>query len=1061
MTWIRNHTSRQSLKTILKYTGIILMSLSFLLGLRWFFWFNVFATPEHPVVKQGVLDMRGWDFESSRSIPLDGEWEFYPKALLSQRDIMKKSRQDSQYVEVPGDWSSAFPDGSVSSFGYGTYRLRILVDQPLNQPYAFWIQKIEASSVVEINGKTEAAFGVPAAQASAYKPGVTSYTASYLAEDVKEIELLIQVANYHHPQKGGIMKSIRFGSQAAIDYERMYSIGLQLATFLILMLHGLYAAILYSFNPRQKGFLTFFLLLFCVSISIVSDHDRILLIWLPLDYSWGVKVRLLSYMWVSFFILLMGRYLSEQATGVKLFRTYLSSLSVYSLFMLIAPVELVYMTIEARAFSLFYLAPIVWFVYLISKMLGKNYHDAIFLLFAAMSILSSVLWGLFTHSIYYPFDIIAAIVGFSAYWFKRYFRNAEENAKLNEHLKKSDKLKDQFLAHTSHELRTPLHGIMNIAQNVVANESKVMNARSKEDMELLITISRRMAHLLDDLLDVVRLQDKHIKLNKEPLRLQSVASGVVSMLTYLVDGKPIQVKIDIPDSLPLVLADEKRLIQVMFNLLHNALKYTEEGIVVISAEARNGQAVIHVSDTGAGMDEETQERIFLPYEQGYHGISDGGGIGLGLSICKQMVELHGGELTVHSELGKGSVFSFQLPFATRASLSSEQSLAHEHVDGTDVIAPNNEFFQDGSDSVWAALQSAAPSVAEGKPNILAVDDDPVNLKVIASIIPSTQYNVTTCTSAKEALELLGKKQWDLLIVDVMMPYMSGYELTQKIREHFNISELPILLLTARSQQEDVYTGFLSGANDYVTKPVDAMELKYRVWSLTTLKQTINERLRMEAAYLQAQIHPHFLFNTLSSIMALSDIDTKKMRRLGEAFTSYLHISFDFLNSGEQVALSHELELVKAYLYIETERFPDRLSVEWDVDPTIQLLIPPLTIQPLVENAVKHGLLSRLVGGTVQIRIVRRGSSTHFEVKDDGKGMDEEKVREILGHTVNAKSGIGVSNTNRRLTQMYGKGLSIKSKLGEGTTVSFVIPDRDSSEIAASTSIIPAGGEPNL
>ncbi|WP_213024073.1 ATP-binding response regulator [Brevibacillus reuszeri] len=1040
--------NKSAFRSILKHIGMVILFLAFLLGIRWL-WYSVHATPEHPFVSQGVIDLRGWDFEKSRSIPLDGEWEFYPEALITHGDTTNESRYTTNYIQVPGDWRSGFSPRNDSSYGYGTYRLRILVDQHSKQSYAFWIQQIEASSVVEINGNRDAAIGVVGEQASEYKPRVVSYTASYTAKEATEVEVLVQVANFHHPFKGGIMKSIRFGSQAAIDNERMYSIGFQLTTFLILLLHGLYAGILYSFNPRNKGFLVFFLLLLSVSISIVADHDNILLIWLPLDYSWALKVKMLSYVWLSFLILLMARYLSGPVPGRKVFPIFLFLLCLYTVFVLVAPVQLIYLTTAAKLFAIFYLLPVAWFVYLIGKMVVTNQHDAVFLLFAATSILSSVLWGAFTYSfekdnIYYPIDVIAAIVGFSAYWFKRYFRNSEENAKLNEHLKKSDKLKDQFLAHTSHELRTPLHGIMNIAQSVVTSEAHAMDRRSAEDMELLITISRRMSHLLDDLLDVVRLQDKHIKLKKEPLSLQSVASGVISMLKYLVDGKSIEVKRDIPDSLPPVLADEKRLIQILFNLLHNALKFTEEGTIVISAKAKKGYAVIQVSDTGIGMDVETQKRIFLPYEQGSHGMSEGGGIGLGLSICKQLVELHNGELTVQSERGKGSTFSFQLAFAAPESRAAVKSPVYEEQVRADHITPDNLLRMDGTGSMWSALHEAAPAIAERKPNILAIDDDPVNLKVIESILSPSAYNICTSTSVKEALGLLGKQQWDLLIIDVMMPHMSGYELTKKVREHFNISELPILLLTARSQPEDVYTGFSSGANDYVTKPVDAMELKYRVWSLTTLKQTINERLRMEAAYLQAQIHPHFLFNTLSSIMALSDIDTEKMRRLGDAFTSYLHISFDFLNSGEHISLAHELELVQAYLYIETERFPDRLAVEWDVDPDpeITLRIPPLTIQPLVENAVKHGLLSQMQGGTVLIRIARQQSSTLFEVKDNGKGMSAETVQLLFGQEMRAKGGIGVSNTNRRLIQMYGRGLSIQSKLGEGTTVSFVIPDRE-------------------
>ena len=159
-----------------------------------------------------------------------------------------------------------------------------------------------------------------------------------------------------------------------------------------------------------------------------------------------------------------------------------------------------------------------------------------------------------------------------------------------------------------------------------------------------------------------------------------------------------------------------------------------------------------------------------------------------------------------------------------------------------------------------------------------------------------------------------------------------------------------------------------------------------------------------------------------------------MRNFGDAFTSFLRISFDFLNTGERVPLSHELELVESYLYIEKERFGERLSIEWEVGPGCEnVLIPPLTIQPLVENAVNHGLLSQIKGGTLRIRIVRQEDATWFEVQGDGVGMNKEIVERILDLATKEKGGIGVSNTHRRLTQMYGKGLSIQSKPGDSVS----------------------------
>lgn len=326
--------------------------------------------------------------------------------------------------------------------------------------------------------------------------------------------------------------------------------------------------------------------------------------------------------------------------------------------------------------------------------------------------------------------------------------------------------------------------------------------------------------------------------------------------------------------------------------------------------------------------------------------------------------------------------------------------------------------------------------------VLAVDDDSVNLKVLQNILSDGTYQMVTATSAREALDKLNHDRFDLIIADVMMPGMSGYEMTRLVRERFTMYELPIILLTARSEREDVYAGFLAGANDYVTKPVDAMELKYRALSLSSMKRAVNDRLRMEGAYLQAQIHPHFLFNTLNSIMSLSDFDTAKMRELSDAFTTYLRISFDFLNAGKLVTLSQELELVENYIYIQQQRFEERLHVEWKVDANLEMLMPPLTIQPLVENAVRHGVLSRAKGGTLRIHIETRADAVHFNIVDTGIGMDEAQVSMLLNPNGYKNQGIGLLNTDRRLTQLYGRGLQIQSIPGLGTTVSFIIPDKD-------------------
>lgn len=1025
-------------KSILKNFLIVIIFLAVLLGMR-LIWLQAYSLPPHPSAEHGVLDLRDYQLNPLPAIPIDGEWEFYPGVLIGRAELQQQALKP-HYIQVPQSWRDVSSEFAETAFGVGTYRLRIMLDEPLGTPISLWLSEIRLSAEVEINGTTLLQIGQIGTNADSYVPVRNSLVVDYDgARDAEEIELFIRVANFDEPFVGGIARSVMLGSEEEIDRTYGVSVDLQLITFVILLLHALYACILYFLNPREFMLLDFLLMMLITAITVAISTDSILLQWVPLNYEWTLKIRLLSYMWmVFFFVKLSSRFYGKPTKGTW-FYIYSALLLLYSVFVLFAPPSWVSVTYHYRVFSAFYLLPMPVFLYRFVRMVMESRKHAIYLLLSSSGIFCGVAWSISEIFIelpvvYYPFDILAAVVGFSSYWFSRYYHNTQQISQLNEELKAADKMKDRFLANTSHELRTPLHGIINIAQSVADREQAGMTYRSVEDLKLLVTLGHQMSHLLNDLLDAVRLREKRIMLKPKPMSLQSVVHGVFDILKFTPKAADVEMRMDIPEQLPYILADEKRLLQILLNLLHNALKFTEAGTITVSAKVVNDHVLIEVTDTGVGMDEETRQRVFLPYEQGHPGFNDAKGIGLGLSISKELVELHGGTLSVTSELGQGSTFAFMLPVAEATGDEAAAELAAGQ-ESFSYIVEGSQLDQ------LSLLPPEADTVTAKHPfNVLAVDDDRVNLRVLGGILFQEPYHITFASSGSEALELLGTKSWDLVITDVMMPQMSGYELTRRIRERFSPSELPVLLLTARSEAADIYTGFQAGANDYVTKPVDSLELKYRIRSLTAMKRSIDERLRMEAAYLQAQIHPHFLFNTLNSIMALSEIDLDRMRSLSEAFSSYLQISFHYQNSDQFVSLSQELELVRAYLYVEQERHSNRMTIAWDVDPEIDMVLPPLTIQPLVENAVRHGILQKAKGGTIRIRIVRQEQHILVEVKDNGKGMEPEKVLHLLDEPGPAKRGIGMYNTHRRLVQTYGSGLVVRSVPNEGTSISFVIPE---------------------
>lgn len=992
-------------------------------------WLFIYNPPDHPKAVQGTLDLRNWDISSNRPISLDGEWEFYPNKFLLEEANHNSLTQSPDYIDTPGNWKSNIHNDQKTAEGYGSYRLRILVDPNKHQTYSLHLSNIQTSFELFVNGHSLEKSGHPASTKEQYTAWSAPSTATFSTEQ-SEIEIILHVANFDRPHDGGIINAIRFGSGASIGSEQSITISLQIMMVVILLLHAIYAGILYMIGYRQKSLIFLSLSLFFGIFCILIDDSQILLTLLPLNYEWGVKIFFLSYIGTALFLLQCIRFLLHEFTAVKPFR-WLTILNViYVVFVLLSPVKYILLTVPLFYFLYFptYLAMPVFAV----KIALKSSKDASLLMLAASALTTNVFWGIVKNAgsiymLYYPFDMIIALIALASFWFKRFIQTANQTKLFAKKLQMADKLKDDFLANTSHELRTPLHGMINIAQHVLDEEKPSLNKQNAQNLELLLTVGQRMSHTLNDLLDLSQLKEGRIHLEPNSIRVQSVASGVVDMLKFMTEGKSITLSMDIPDSFPRVIADEKRLVQILYNLVHNAIKFTYEGTISINAEIREGQAFIHVSDTGIGMDEELKNRAFQAYEQGETGTSTTiGGIGLGLSICQQIIKLHGGTLTVSSTPGLGSVFTFTLRLSDREDMDSvamiEASEAYVAASDSDKMPPSVEEIP-GSD----------------RPKILVVDDDTVNLKILGDILSTDQYDVVKVTNGKDALLKLDSIQWDLIIADVMMPQMSGYELTRLIRERYTLSELPILLLTARSQPEDINTGFMAGANDYVTKPVNAFELRPRVTALTDLKRSVGQQMRLEAAYLQAQIKPHFLFNTLNSITALSEIDLPKMNDLIEAFSSYLRISFDFWNSQQLVPIKHEFELVRSYLYIEKQRFENRLNFIWNVPPNIHVMIPPLTIQPLVENAVRHGVLSLSRGGTVLVRVEKQDHYIEISVEDNGVGIKEDKLNQLLHLQDQEKRGIGLLNTDRRLKQLYGKGLKIWSQPNLGTKISFQIP----------------------
>ena len=1029
--------TNKSLK--LKTFIIVSLFLLVLTGSR-ILWITIFQSTEQPYAVKGQLDLRNWNAADGHIIELDGQWEFYPHVWLMDPDYSQQTGKRSHLlIQVPGDWNSFLQPGEDTPYGYGSYRLRILVNPEHDLTYSIRIPSVRSSSALYVNGRLLAKAGEPGKEKKDYVPGNLPYTSSFAANGSSEIEVVIQAANYDAPGKSGIVRSIKFGTEEAIARETQLSMSMQLLVAIVSLLHAVYALTLFFIGNRDRRLLYFSLFLASATFMyLLATDEKLIPYWFPIDYETGIK--LVSYAVIALCCsLLLCVKQQWPAFWKKAFPVYSTVCGAYALMVLLLPAKQLVMLLPLDL-SIMGSSLLITVWSLLRTSAIKDIKGNTLLLLALVAFMNNILWwglmnALGIKVVYYPFDLIIGLACFVSLWFRRYFQIHQATNELAAKLQRADQRKDQFLANTSHELRNPLHSILNLSQAVLEREKHTLHEQSIRDLELVLTVGRRMSIMLHDLLDVMSLTESAPRLQLRSLSIQTIATGVLDMLHFMTEGKSVRLVDRIPEHFPPVIADENRVIQILFNLLHNALKYTNEGEVSIQGFVKDGRAHIVVSDTGIGMDKETMSRIFDPYEQGDSGSAMvEGGFGLGLSISKQLVELHGGTLQANSVPGQGSEFIFTLQLADQTASQEQRQ--------TDIL-PSLVFAESTAAAASAPLDSISvqqKTMNANRPRILVVDDDPVNLKVMETILSVEEYDVTSVTSGNNALAVLDSQEWDLVISDVMMPHMSGYELTRTIRERFSMTELPILLLTARNQPKDIESGFRVGANDYVTKPVDSWEVRSRVKALTEVKQSVRDRLRMEAAWLQAQIQPHFLFNTLNAVMALSEINLDRMRNLLRVFSDFLRYKYKHrnMNMDDLVPVEDELSIVRSYLFIEKERFGERLQVTWEIDNCRELKIPLLTIQPLVENSVRHGIMNRSRGGKIVIRIVNHETYAEISVEDDGVGIEESVLQRILEKRMDDESGIGLLNIDLRLKRHYREGLHIKSNPGVGTSVSFVV-----------------------
>lgn len=1034
----------------------------------------------YPRSEKGVLDLRNWDFNKMGTLHLEGDWEFYWQQLYTPDDFINQViKSPPIYYEAIIAWNDmVINNEQLSEDGFATFR--IVVKLPANNMnYSFYIRNQDSAYKLWINGQLLAQNGQVGKKKADHIPQRLPLLFHHYAKN-KELEMVIQISNFSH-RRGGLVNFIKMGLPDQIMTLVNIRLGYSLFMFGSLFIMFLYHLGLFILRRQNKS--TLFFGVFCLlgGIRIIISGDYIFYQIFP-SFPWhlGVKIEFISaYLCLLFFGLffysLFSKDIPKWFLGLVtifscfsclftlLFSIKIASflINVYQVYTVITCIILIIFLLKIiyyrRAGSIVFLSG---FIILFFTLVFDFYIDDKTIIGKALSPLSLFSFGVFIFIFSQSFLLslrfsraFQQLDDLSINLEKKVSRRTKELKDANLKLETAEKEKTNFFINLSHEIKTPLTVISNYLE-------ELPDLDGNNDLKIIKYNVEKLKRDMINFFDILKIERGQIIYNNfQIVNLSDFINNKIDFFKKFAANAKVDIKHDISPGLylktPITLLD-----RIFNNLIQNAIKYNKpDGKIFISAILDKQLIQVIIKDTGCGIEKEHLENIFKPYYQITHHKKNIDGIGMGLTIVKNGVELLNGTITVESEINQYSQFQIFFPFY---KLENGDSIA-EFDDRLDYSG-----FLVSSDNLSGVIEDFTDNYAnysydsdKKKKTILIVEDNKELLYLMKRNL-SNSYNVYICFNGEEALEKLNNHPLpDLIISDIMMDKIDGFELLEKIGENEKWNLIPFIFITAKTRNNDRLNGLRKGAIDYIYKPFSISELIHKINSILRyqeLNMKFREQQKFAAVGMMLGGISHEIFNPLSGISGPLANIKKIINKSGDANIIKLDKHIDYIKSSvmkitsiiqvlKELTSNNQMEstiinienLVTGIITGLNNFNKDKIKLIFNITNKNKIIADEKSLLIILRNLLQNACDAISDAGEIRIHVLEDDVNIIIRIEDTGTGIETAEIEKVFQAFYTTKliqkgSGLGLFIVKQLVAKMNWE-IAVNSIKNKGTVFS--------------------------